>query len=145
MHYFLGLEVWQSPEEIFFNQGKNVVEILKRFGMMDHRAMSTPMETNMKLLADTSLEIVDVTLYRQVIGSLMYLTNTKPDICFVVNTLSQYLVESRRVHLVAAKFVMIYFKGTLDYGLCYTGDCNFILYGYTDSDWVARASDIKST
>jgi hypothetical protein len=65
MHYFLGLEVWQSPEEIFLNQGKYVVEILKRFDMMDCKAMSTPMETNLKLLADTSSEIVDVTLYRQ--------------------------------------------------------------------------------
>jgi hypothetical protein len=65
------------------------VEILKRFDMMDYKAMSTPMETNLKLLVDTSSEIVDVTLYRQMIGSLMYLTNTIPDICFVVNTLSQ--------------------------------------------------------
>jgi hypothetical protein len=88
MHYFLGLEVWQSPEEIFLNQGKYVVAILKRFDMMDCKVMSTPMETNLKLLVDTSLEIVDVTLYRQVIDSLMYLTNTKPNICFAVNTLS---------------------------------------------------------
>jgi hypothetical protein len=57
------------------------------------------------------------------IGSLMYLMNTRPDICFVVNTLSQYLVEPRRVHLVAAKHVMRYLKGTLDYGLCYTESC----------------------
>jgi hypothetical protein len=121
------------------------VEILKRFNMMDCKAMSTPMETNLKLLVDTSSEIVDVTLYRQMIDSLMYLKNTRPNICFVVNTLSQYLVEPRRVHLVAAKHVMRYLKGTLDYGLCYTGDCDFRLYGYTDSDWVGSASDRKST
>jgi hypothetical protein len=131
MHYFLGLEVWQSPEEIFLNQGKYVVEILKRFDMMDCRAMSTPMETNLKLLVDTSSEIVDVTLYRQMIGSLMYLTNTRPDICFVVNTLSQYLVEPRRVHLVAAKHVMRYLKGTLDMASVIleimTSDCMAIL------------------
>jgi hypothetical protein len=64
MHYFLGLEVWQIPEEIFLIQGKYVVEILKRFDMMDCKSMSTPMEMNLKLLADTSSEIVDVTLYR---------------------------------------------------------------------------------
>jgi hypothetical protein len=79
------------------------------------------------------------------IGSLMYLKNTRPDICFAVNTLSQYLVEPRHVHLVAAKNVMRYLKGTLDYGLCYTGDCDFRLYGYTDSDWAESASDRKST
>jgi hypothetical protein len=64
MHYFLGLEVWQIPEENFINQGKYVVEILKRFNIMDCRSMSTPMEKNLKLLADTSSEIVDDTLYR---------------------------------------------------------------------------------
>jgi hypothetical protein len=62
-----------------------------------------------------------------------------------VNTLSQYLVEPRRVHLVAAKHVMRYLKGTLEYGLCYTGDHDFRLYGYTDSDWAGSVSDRKST
>jgi hypothetical protein len=145
MHYFFGLEVWQSPEEIFLYQEKNVVEILKIFDMMDYKSMSTPMETNMKLLVDTSSEIVDVTLYRHMIGLLMYLRNTRPDICFVVNTLSQYLVEPRHVHLVAAKHVMRYLKGTLDYGLCYTRDCDFRLYGYTDLDWAGSTSYRKST
>jgi hypothetical protein len=130
MHYFLGLEVWQSPEKIFLNQGKYAVEILKRFDMLECKSMNTPMETKLKLLVDTSSELVDATLYRQIIGSLMYLTNTRPDICFVVNTLSQYLVEPRRVHLVAAKHVMRYLKGTLDFGLCYTGDHDFRLIGY---------------
>jgi hypothetical protein len=144
MHYFLGLEVWQSQEKIFLNQGKYVVEIVKRFDMLECKAMDTPMETNLKLLVDTSLELVDATLYRQIIGSLMYLTNTRPYICFAVNTLSQYLVEPRRVHLVAAKHVMRYLNGTLDYGLCYTRDHEFTLYGYTDSDWVGSASERKS-
>ena len=75
----------------------------------------------------------------------MYLTNTRPNICFVVHTLSQHLVEPRHVHLVVAKHVMRYLKGTLDYGLCYNGDHDFRLYDYTDSDWVGSASDKKST
>jgi hypothetical protein len=103
------------------------------------------METNLKLLVDTSSELVDASLYKQIIGLLMYLTNTKPNICFVVNTLSRYLMEPRRVHFAAAKHVMKYIKGTLDYGLCYTGDHDFKLYGYTDSDWVGSASNRKST
>ena len=86
-----------------------------------------------------------MTLYRQIIGSLMYLTNTRPDICFVVNTFSQYLVEPRRVHLVATKHVMRYLKGTVDYGLNYTGDHDFRLFGYTDSDGAGSVSDGKST
>jgi hypothetical protein len=145
MHYFLGLEVWQSPEKIFLNQGKYAVEILKRFDMLECKVMNTPMEPNLKLLVDTSLELVNATLYKQIIGSLMYLTNTRPDICFVVNTLSQFLVEPRRVHLVAAKHVMRYLKGMLDYGLCYSVDHDFRLFGYTDSNWAGSASERKST
>jgi hypothetical protein len=75
----------------------------------------------------------------------MYLMNTRPDICFAVNTLSQFLVEPRHVHLVVAKNVMRYLKGTLDCGLSYDGDHDFRLSGYTDSDWAGSVSDRKST
>jgi hypothetical protein len=78
MHYFLGLEVWQRPDEIFLSQGKYTVEILQRFGMMDCKSMATPMVTNLKLLSDSSSDLVDPTMYRQLIGSLMYLVNTRP-------------------------------------------------------------------
>jgi hypothetical protein len=88
MHYFLGLGVWQSPERIFLNQGKYRVEILKRLDMLECKPMNTPMEVKLKLLVDTSSYLIDATLYRQITGSLMYLTNTRPDICFAVNTLS---------------------------------------------------------
>ena len=87
------------------SQGKYAVEILKRFGMMDCKSMTMLMTMNLKLFGDTTYETVDATLYRRMIGSLMYLTNTSPDICFVMNTLSQYMVEPRHVHLIAAKHV----------------------------------------
>ena len=89
------------------------------------------METKLKLLVTTSSELADVILYRQIIGSVIYLTNTMLDICFA---LSQYLVEPRRVHIVAAKHMMRYLKGTLDFGLYYTRDHDFRLSGYTDSN-----------
>ena len=80
------------------------------------------------------LEAIDATMYRQMIGSLMYLTNTRPDICFAVNTLSQFLTDPRHVHLIAAKHILRYLKGTVDYGLKYNtnqkinlGLCWFIL------------------
>ena len=84
------------------------------------------MDSNLKLLADDSSELVDVTQYRQIIG---------PDICFAVNTLSQYLVQPIRVHLVAAKHVMRYLKGTIDFGLYYDARHEYRLYGYTNVDW----------
>jgi hypothetical protein len=112
--------------------------------MLD-KSMNTPMETKLKLLVNTSSELIDATLYRQIIRSLMYLMNTRPDICFVVNILNQFLVEPRRVHPIVAKHVMRYLKGTLDFGLSYNGDHDFRLSGYTDSDWVGSVSDRKST
>ena len=132
MHYLLGLEVWQKPGEIVLSQGKYVVEILKRFEMMDCKSMTTSMTTNLKLFGDTTSGKTDATVYRQMIGSLMYLTNTRPNICFAVNTLSRYMVDPRQVHLVAAKHILSYLKGTINYGLQYTVDCEFRLVGYTD-------------
>ena len=79
--------MWQNPDEIFLRQGKYAVEILKRFRMMDCKDMATPMASNLKLLCDTTSETVDVTIYRMMIGLLMYLTNTRSDICFA-DTLS---------------------------------------------------------
>jgi hypothetical protein len=113
--------------------------------MLECKSMNTPIETNFNLLVDTSSELVDVTLYRQMIGSLMYLKNTRPDILFAMNTLGKYLVEPIHVHLVYENHVMRYLKGTLDYGLCYTGDCDFRLYGYIDTDWDGSGSERKIT
>jgi hypothetical protein len=101
---------------------------LKRVDMLKCKSMYTAIETKLKLLVDTSSELVNATLYKQIIGPVMYLTNTRLDICFA---LSQYLVEPRRVHIVAAKHMMRYLKGTLDFGLYYTRDHDFRLSGYT--------------
>ena len=128
-----------------FEKGKYIMERLKRFDMLECKSMATPMDTNLKLLADASSELVDVTLYRQIIGSLMYPINTRSDICFVVNTLSQYVAEPKHVHLVVAKNVMRYLKGTIDYGLSYTRDHDFRLYGYIDLDWEGSVSNRKRT
>ena len=80
MDYFIGMEVWQNADGISLGQGKYMIEILKRFMMMDYKEMTTPMVSNLKLLSDASSEAVDAMMYRQMIGSLMCLTNTRPDI-----------------------------------------------------------------
>ena len=100
--------------------------------MMDCKALTTPMESNLKLLSDASSETVDATVYHLMIGSLMYLANTRPDICFVVNTLSQYLTDPRHVHLTTAKHILRYLKGTVYYGLKYKSDQQINLEGYVD-------------
>ena len=91
--------------------------------MMDCKVMTSPMASNLKLLSDASLGMVDAMMYRQMIGSLMYLTNTRADICFAVNTL-------RHVHLMIAKHAVRYLKGTVDYGLKYEANRKTNLEGY---------------
>ena len=88
---------------------------------------------------------MDVTQYRQIIGSSIYLTNTRTDICFAVNTLSQYLVQPRHVHLINENHVMRYLKRTIDFDLYYDGNHDYRLYGYTDADWDGSVSERIST
>ena len=119
--------MWRNVDGISLGQGKYAVEILKSFRMMDCKAMSTPMASNLKLLSDASSDSVDAMMYRQMICSLMYLTNTRPDICFVVNTL-------RHVHLMVVKHAVRYLKGTFEYGIKYDMNLKINLEGYVDSD-----------
>ena len=113
--------------------------------MEDCRPMATPMITNCKKIDTSEDDEADTTLYRQLVGSLMYLVNTRPDICFAVNTMSQFMCEPRKVHWVAAKHILRYLQGTVDYGLDYRQGDGVRLVGYTDSDWAGCASDRKST
>ena len=124
---------------IFLSRRRYAVEILKKFGILDRKDITTPMESNLKLLCDASSESVDATMYHQMIGSLMYLMNMRPDICFAMNTLSQYLTDPRSIHLTAAKHILRYLKGTIDYGLKYEANQNINLEDYADSYWIGNA------
>ena len=96
--------------------------------MMECKAMTTPMASNMNLLSDASSETVDSMMYHQMICSLIYLSYTKPDTCFAVNTL-------RHVHLIVAKHAVRFLKGTVEYGLKYEANQKINLEGYVDSYW----------
>ena len=98
MHYYLGLEVWQKRGELFFGQGKYAIKILQKFGMMDCKSMDTPRNVDIRKVKVPDSDLVDPSLYRQLIRSLMYLVNTRPDIFFAVNTLSQFQVAPRHEH-----------------------------------------------
>ena len=110
---------------------------------MDYKAMATPMALNLKLLSDASLETVDAMMYHQMICSLMYLKNMRLDICFALNTLSQFLMDARHVHLMVSKHAVRYLKGTIEYGLKYEENQKINLEGYVDSDWAGSAIDRK--
>eukprot|EP00253_Pinus_taeda_P002376 PITA_02376 len=145
MHYFLGMEAWQRDGEVFVSQGKYANEILRCFHMEMCKPMETPLVGNWSKEDATSSEVVAAIVYWQLGGSLMYLVNTQPDLCFVVNQLSQYMIQPTKLFWKVEKHVLRYLKGTTQYGLCYKWTEGVQLQGFTDANWVGVPSDRKST
>ncbi|GJW10348.1 putative ribonuclease H-like domain-containing protein [Tanacetum coccineum] len=143
--FFLGLQVKQKNDGIFISQDKYVAEILKKFRFTKVKTASTPMETRKPLLKDEDGEEVDVHLYRSMIGSLMYLTSSRPDIMFAVCACARYQVNPKVSHLHAMKRIFKYLKGQPKLGLWYPKDSPFDLVAYTDSDYAGASLDRKST
>ena len=113
--------------------------------MGDCRHMATPMITNWKKIDASEDKDANPTLYRQLIGSLMYLVNTRLDICCAINTLNQFMVEPKRAHWEAAKHVLRYIRGIVEHGLMYTRANDIRLSGFIDADWAGSSVDRKST
>ncbi|GJW17384.1 putative ribonuclease H-like domain-containing protein [Tanacetum coccineum] len=143
--FFLGLQVKQKEDGIFISQDKYVTEILKKFGFSDVKTANTPMETHKPLLKDADGEDVDEHMYRSMIGSLMYLTSSRPDIMFVVCVCARFQVNPKVSHLHAVKRIFRYLKGQPKLGLWYPKDSPFDLVAYTDSDYAGASLDRKST
>ncbi|GJT79937.1 putative ribonuclease H-like domain-containing protein [Tanacetum coccineum] len=143
--FFLGLQVQQKKDGIFISQDKYVGEILKKFGFTEVKTASTPIETQKPLLKDEDGEEVDVHMYRSMIGSLMYLTSSRPDIMFAVCACARYQVNLKVSHLYAVKRIFRYLKGQPKLGLWYPKDSPFDLVAYTDSDYAGASLDRKST
>jgi len=115
--------------------------------MMDYMLVVTPMEANLKKLHDSAIssDLVDLTMYQQLIGSQLYLVNTKSYIFYAVNALSQHMVELRQVHWVISKHVLRYLRGIIGYGMRYTSNNEVKLEGFRDSNWARSVVDKKST
>ncbi|GKB06519.1 putative ribonuclease H-like domain-containing protein [Tanacetum coccineum] len=123
--FFLGLQVQQKGDGIFISQDKYVADILKKFDFVTVKTASTPIETNKALIKDEEAEDVDVHLYRSMIGSLMYLTASRPDIMFVVCACARFQVTPKISHLHAVKRIFRYLKASLDRKST-TGGCQFL-------------------
>ncbi|GJU58122.1 putative ribonuclease H-like domain-containing protein [Tanacetum coccineum] len=136
--------VKQKEDGIFISQDKYMTETLKKFGFTDVKTASTPMETQKPLLKDKDGEEVDVHLYRSMIGSLMHLTSSRPDIMFAVCACARYQVNPKVSHLHAVRRIFRYLKGQPKLGLWYPKDSPFDLVAYTDSDYAGASLDRKS-
>ncbi|GJV64205.1 putative ribonuclease H-like domain-containing protein [Tanacetum coccineum] len=142
--FFLGLQVKQKDDGIFISQDKYVADILKKFDFATVKTASTPMETNKALLKDEEAADVDVHLYRSMIGSLMYLTASRPDIMFVVCACARFQVTPKTSHLHAVKRIFRYLKGHPKLGLWYPRDSPFDLEAFFDSDYAGACLHRKS-
>ena len=145
MAYFLGMEIKQKNGEVFICQKKYAKEILKKFRMDECKSVDTPMCQKGKLSKRDEAEPVDETFYRSIIGCLMYLTATRSDILYSVSLLSRFTNCTTETHLIAAKRVLRYVKGTLNFGIKFCPSQDYSLQGYSDSDWGGSLDDLKST
>ncbi|GJY45672.1 putative ribonuclease H-like domain-containing protein [Tanacetum coccineum] len=143
--FFLGLQVKQKTYGIFISQDKYVADMLKKFDLASVKTAITPMETKMALTKDEEADDVDVHLYRSMIGSLMYLTASRPDIMFAVCVCSRFQVTPKTSHLNAVKRIFKYLKGKPNLGLWYPRESSFDLEAFSDSDYVGANLDRKST
>nr|GFA14838.1 hypothetical protein [Tanacetum cinerariifolium] len=145
MKFFLGLQVNQFSNGIFINQSKYILDILKRFGMENCDTVPTPMVEQAKLKLDLVGKPVDHTDYRSMIGSLMYVTSSRPDIMFATCMCARYQENPNEHHMSAVKRIFRYLRGTINLGLWYSKDSGFDLTAYSDADHAGCHLDRKST
>ena len=145
MTFFLGMEIKQAEHEVFICQKKYAKDILKKFKLEECKAASTPMNQKEKLCKEDGADKVDEGYFRSLIGCLMYLTTTRPDILNAVSILSRFMQCGSELHLRAAKRVIRYIKGTSDFGVKFTRSKELKSVSFSDGDWGGSIDDMRST
>ncbi|XP_060670003.1 retrovirus-related Pol polyprotein from transposon RE1 isoform X5 [Ziziphus jujuba] len=143
--YFLGLEVHHSDRGIFVNQHKYTHDLIALAGLENSTPVDTPLEVNVKYSQTDGDLLPDPTIYRRLVGSLIYLTITRPDISYAVNLMSQFMRQPRHLHLAAVKRIIRYLIGTPSRGIFYKAHSSLILQAYSDADWAGCPDTRRST
>lgn len=133
--YFLGLQIARSEIGMYINQHKYATDLLTDAGLINYKPTSTPLPPHCKLSANDNSKLVNPEMYRRVVGRLLYLGFTRPDLTYATQTLSQFMHSPTMVHWNAALYVLRYLKGTLNHGLFYPADNDLQMTGYSDADW----------
>ncbi|XP_026419899.1 uncharacterized protein LOC113315869 [Papaver somniferum] len=145
LRYFLGIEVDRSSKGYYVSQVKHANEIIHRAGLTENNTVDTPLEVNVKYNPTDGKILSNPTLYRQLVGSLNYLTITRPDISHAVHVVSQFMSAPRSTHYAVVLRIMRYLKSTLHQGLHFSSTSDFELKAYSDSDWAGDVTDGRST
>lgn len=145
LNYYLGIEVIQKEEGILKKQTGYAKKILKETSLQDCNVTQFPMEPGLKLSKEDSGSETDVTAYRRVIGSLRYLTHSRPDLAYSVGHMSRFMQSPTHTHAQAVKQILRYVKGTLDFGVLYPRGWSGALTGYSDSSHLIDVDDGRST
>ncbi|KAK4345238.1 hypothetical protein RND71_035414 [Anisodus tanguticus] len=145
MTYYLGIEVKQQKDGIFISHESYAKEILKKFKMENRKLISTPTEYGIKMSKHEEGKSVDPTFFKSLVGSLRYLTCTRPDILHAVELVSRCIESPTTTHFKATKRIFRYLKCTIDFGLFYSVSNYYKLVGYSNSDWGGDIDDRRST
>ncbi|KAK4340775.1 hypothetical protein RND71_039276 [Anisodus tanguticus] len=143
--FFLGLQIKQNEDGIFVSQSKYAKNLVRKFGLENAKHPKTPMGSAQQVCKDNVGQDVDPTLYRSMIGSLLYLTASRPDIMFSVCVCARFQASPKVSLFNVVKRIIRYVTGTSDLGIWYSKDTNPNLIGYSDSDWAGDVNDRKST
>ena len=143
--FFLGLQISQRTEGIFIAQKKYIKEMLKKLQMEHCKPVSTSMIIGCKLSKDNESKEFNQRLHRSMIGSLLYVTTSRPDVMQVIGKVSIFQVAPKETHIITVKRIFWYLKGTMDFGLWYPKRNELILIAYSDADWAGCVDDRRST
>ncbi|XP_028118917.1 uncharacterized protein LOC114316462 [Camellia sinensis] len=145
LSYFLGLEISQDSSGYFLTQAKHTSDLLARAGLTDCKTATTPIDPQTRLTPLEGSLLSDATKYCQLVGRLVYLTVTHPDIVYAVHIVSQFMVGPRSPHYNTLIRILRYLKGTLFHGLHYSAQSSLQLHAFSDADWAGDPTDRRST
>ncbi|KAD4584477.1 hypothetical protein E3N88_22078 [Mikania micrantha] len=145
LKYFLGIEVLRSKQGIFLCQKKYILDLLSETGMIDCKSVETPMTVNHKLHMELEADLADKERYQRLVGKLIYLSHTRPDIAYAVGVVSQFMHQPQSAHMEAVLRIIRYLKGTTGHGVLFKSNGHLEIQAYTDADWAGDVGDRRST